>query len=131
MTTNKAILIPQKDGKILIQDRTGHKPPPWGFFGGSIEEAETPIQGLIREIKEELSYEITESDVEFFGKYENQELDRVMNVYTWDATDIKDNEFDLQEGKAMKWIDVEEVKNILTDKMDLDIIKDLLIKETK
>ncbi len=131
MTTNKAILIPQKDGKILIQDRTGHKPPPWGFFGGSIEEAETPIQGLIREIKEELSYEITESDVEFFGKYENQELDRVMNVYTCDATDIKDNEFDLQEGKAMKWIDVEEVKNILTDKMDLDIIKDLLIKETK
>lgn len=37
---NNALLIPShpadhpEAGRMLVQDRRGHRPPPWGFFGG-------------------------------------------------------------------------------------------------
>lgn len=121
---HKAILIPFKQDKILLQDRTGHKPPPWGFFGGSIEEGETQVQGLIRETMEELSVQITEADVKLLNVYESEEAQRVMNVYLWKC-ELEDSEFDLQEGKAMKWVTLDEAKELLTDKMDLDLVEDI------
>ncbi|MBN1916080.1 NUDIX domain-containing protein [Candidatus Dojkabacteria bacterium] len=120
----KAILIPFKGNKILIQDRTGHKPPPWGFFGGSIEEGETPIEGLIRETLEELSIHIKETEVELIKKYENSEHQRVMYVYLWEVN-IDEGQFELKEGKGMRYVDLQEAKELLTDKMDLEIIDEV------
>jgi 8-oxo-dGTP diphosphatase len=37
--------------------------------GGQIEHGETPEQALVRELKEELTIEVDESDLEFFGEY--------------------------------------------------------------
>lgn len=64
----KALLIPfNSKQEIFLQDRRGHKPPPWGFFGGGIEEGETPVQAVIRETKEELDLNLTEDDIVYIG----------------------------------------------------------------
>ena len=62
----KALLVPvNSKGEVLIQDRSGHKPPPWGYFGGGIEVGETPIVAVIREAKEELDLTLKENKFNF------------------------------------------------------------------
>lgn len=105
-TINKSIFIPiNSKGEILIQDRTGHRPPPWGFFGGSIEEGETPIQGLIREIREELNLDIQESDVQYIGQTWRIEEDvkKIFNIFLY-RKNINDRDIELNEGAGFLWI---------------------------
>jgi 8-oxo-dGTP diphosphatase len=46
------------DGKLLLQDREGIAKfgEEYDFFGGGIEEDETPEEALARELKEEIDY---------------------------------------------------------------------------
>ena len=64
MKTRRAsiILFYDKKGNILFQDRRkiSKHGEEYGFFGGGIEEGETPAQALIREIKEELDIELND-----------------------------------------------------------------------
>ena len=69
-------LIPYKfqDDKVLIYFQKKTKDAPrlldhFGFFGGGIEEQETPEEALRREIKEELDF--VPEGYEFLGKYES------------------------------------------------------------
>lgn len=61
------VLIERKDGKFLFQLRDNKpsiaNPNLWGLFGGGIKKNESPIRGAIREIKEELSIKLEESDL--------------------------------------------------------------------
>ena len=59
----------------LRDDKPGFEYPNcWGTFGGQIEEGETPQEALVREIREELDYDV-----------ETPELYR---VYSFDGYDI-------------------------------------------
>ena len=55
--------------RILLEDRRGNSKfgEEWGFFGGSIEKGETIEEALIREIKEELGFDLKEHRL--FKKY--------------------------------------------------------------
>ena len=102
----KAILVPlNSKGEILIQDRTGHKPPPWGFFGGSLEQGETSIQGLIRESNEELGINISENDVEYLGQTWRIEDDvkKIFHIFLY-RKDLGEKDIHLNEGKGYLWI---------------------------
>jgi len=52
--TQKAII--EHDGKILVCRGIGDKI--WEFPGGRLNEGEAPVEGIAREIKEELGLEI-------------------------------------------------------------------------
>jgi 8-oxo-dGTP diphosphatase len=54
----------EKDGKLLICQRTRHQTMPlkWEFPGGKIEEGEQPRDALRRELEEELGIEATIGD---------------------------------------------------------------------
>ncbi|HLW84327.1 MAG TPA: (deoxy)nucleoside triphosphate pyrophosphohydrolase [Candidatus Sulfotelmatobacter sp.] len=54
----------QKDGKILVCQRTRHQTMPlkWEFPGGKIEEGEQPRDALRRELEEELGIMATIGD---------------------------------------------------------------------
>jgi 8-oxo-dGTP diphosphatase len=57
MHRSVALILLNKEGKILFQHRTKDAPTypdQWGFFGGSIEEGEAPEAAVVRETKEEL-----------------------------------------------------------------------------
>ena len=56
-----------QNGKLLFTRAHGME-----FFidpGGKIEPGESPKQALVRELKEEVSITVQETDLEFFGEY--------------------------------------------------------------
>lgn len=63
------VVFYDEQNRILLQDRRriGKFGEEWGFFGGSIEKGENPRQTVIREINEELEYEL--ENPEFFKSY--------------------------------------------------------------
>lgn len=60
-----ALLI--KDNKILLQNRSNISKywEEWSFFGGGIEQWETPKIALFRELKEELNLDIPEENITY------------------------------------------------------------------
>ena len=66
------IVFYNENKEILLQDRTNMSKvgEEWGFFGGKIEKGETPEEAVIRETKEELSYDLQKNEFEFIGKIE-------------------------------------------------------------
>ena len=116
----KALLLPMNTkGEIFLQDRRGHKKPDWGFFGGGIEEGETPLQALIRESEEELCIHLTEADVRYVGisvtNWDGSLNIRHMYTYPTDQA-----EFDVREGVGGSWMTLEEAKKCMDPKDRLD-----------
>lgn len=65
-----AALIVLDDGRYLMQRRDDIQgifyPGYWGFFGGAIEPGESAEEALVREVREELAFEVR--DMRYFTK---------------------------------------------------------------
>jgi mutator protein MutT len=124
--------------RILLQDRRGISKlgEDYGFFGGEIEQGETPEQAVVRETKEELcfdlkeykyvgeySYEIEESQKK---KFANFDFDSVLcKVF---IAPLKNNlsKFKLKEGKKMKLFSLDEAEKLkMVSKGDIEIVRKL------
>lgn len=116
----KALLVPiNSQQQILIQDRRGHKKPDWGYFGGGIKEGETPVEAVIRESKEELTIDISETELTYLGTsvtlWDGHKIIRYMYLYP-----TEQSVFDVREGKGGHWLMFEEVRGLLDDKDRFD-----------
>lgn len=67
---DKIALLYIKDDKILSTRSKGKDI--YYFPGGKRENGETDIETLVREIKEELSVDIVESSINYYGTFEAQ-----------------------------------------------------------
>src|SRR5580693_6293520 len=58
-----AVALVDADGRVLLAQRPAGKMMAglWEFPGGKVQEGETPEAALIRELKEELGIDVTES----------------------------------------------------------------------
>lgn len=81
-------VILTKNNTILMQQR----PKDWGkhagvlnIFGGHLENDETPLQGLIRELREELGAHVKPQDVLFIGAITEDWTDHkeIVHVHFW------------------------------------------------
>lgn len=92
-----AIAIIYREGKFLVQLRdnipTIIHPGCWALFGGHLEIGETPESALIREIKEEINYDI--STFSKFACYEEKKV--IRHVYSVPLT-VGIEELKLEEG---------------------------------
>jgi len=108
------ILFYDKENRILLQDRRKISKPggEWGFFGGGIEEGETPEQAVVRETEEELGYKL--ANFEYVGNYKNT----LENGYTIDryifVSPLKNkiSKFEQKEGDKMQLFTIEEAKRL-------------------
>jgi 8-oxo-dGTP diphosphatase len=66
-----ALIIYNKKVLMLLRDNNLEIPDPncWQLIGGYLEENETPIEALIREVKEESNLQISEYEVGEIGKF--------------------------------------------------------------
>ena len=124
----KAILVPHNSkGEYFIQDRRGYKKPDWGYFGGGIEEGETPLETAIREAKEELDIEVVEDDLVYLGttetEWEGKTLIKHVFLYRTDQ-----EEFNVLEGQGGYWFSYEQALDHLIKKSQFEDIADRIKK---
>ena len=76
------IIFENDKGEFLLYLRDGKPgipfPHHWDLIGGHVEEGETPEEALVREVKEELDYDL--KDYKFFKKYICLEGDAYPNI---------------------------------------------------
>ena len=99
---------------IYLRDDNPEIPFPnhWDFFGGHVEDGETPEKALVREVKEELGIEL--KHWHFFRSFVCTSGDVYPNVkHLYSAQiDLTEEALTLYEGQALKSISAEERTNI-------------------
>lgn len=104
-----AAFVAIKDNKILLtrtRDNTI-----WYQAGGKIEQNETPIQTIVRELKEELSLELTTDDMRYLGNITTDNHDRttIVSLECFTA-EINQEIKPCAEISAIKWFDFDDTE---------------------
>jgi 8-oxo-dGTP pyrophosphatase MutT (NUDIX family)/GNAT superfamily N-acetyltransferase len=115
--TATAVII--KDQKILVGKRNLTGEPffgEWDFFGGYLQENETPEETLKREIKEEIGLDCSLTFLGTFtgtASYQNFEFPVVTFAYLTEIDgEIK---LDKKENSEYSWIPIEDLKSVAFD----------------
>ena len=119
---------PQKEVLLYLRDDKPNIPFPahWDYFGGMVDEGETPEEALIRELKEELNLDFTPDDFTLWKEIECLEGDAFPNIkYVYTGTiDVPIEEITLLEGQYPQYFSREELKDLKFANILGDIMKD-------
>ena len=107
---SKALIYKNKEYLLQLRDDKPNIPYPncWSFFGGGIDNNETPWKALQRELQEELNW------IPKKGQFLNKIFDTKSNCFNYlFAVPFEDDKkvLILGEGKAKEWFTLEEIKN--------------------
>ena len=94
----------------------------WEFPGGKMEQGETPEMALKREIREELSAEISVETYFCTVEYDYPLFHLIMHCY---LCSLMENTIHLNEHKAAKWLTKDEWDNVNWLPADKQIIEKL------
>ena len=120
----KAILRHNDSYFLQLRDNKNSIPYPnrWAFFGGRLLNNENPQTGLIREIKEELSFHLDKPQ-EFYQWY-NHETDTNIIYFLVEMTK-KENFLSVNEGQIGKWVKKNDL-GIISIAPDIRAVKSFL-----
>jgi 8-oxo-dGTP diphosphatase len=111
-----AIILENDKGELLLYLRDNKPgipfPRHWDLIGGHVEDGETPEEALIREVKEELNYELT--DYRFFREFLCMEGDAYPNIkYIYSGRfNVPLEEITLLEGERAQYFKMDEIPYI-------------------
>ena len=110
------VCIQNKRGEFLMQKRVPAKGGDWGVTGGHPKSGETPIEGMITEIKEEIGVDVSTSDLEVFS--EGCDGIDCYKMYYLKA-DLELTDFVIQEDELteLRWFSMQELQNMVDDKI--------------
>ena len=133
-------IILNMENEILISKRADFKRygGMWECNGGSVLAGETSLEGMLREIKEELGITFEKEEAHFYKELKrNKELPDFKEFWVF-KRNIKDDEITLPDGEAteFKWVTIDEfikmynnkeiVPSVNFDKGDFDKVVEML-----
>ena len=110
------IIFENGRGEYLLYLRDGKTgipfPHHWDLIGGHVEEGETPEEALIREVKEEIDFDL--KDYSFFKEYLCLEGDAYPNIkYIYSGKIVLPiEEIPLLEGERLQFFTKEEIPDV-------------------
>ena len=118
-----AMALLDADGRVLLARRPEGKAMAglWEFPGGKVLPGETPEAALIRELKEELGLDITESCLApfTFASHRYEDFHLLMPLFlcrVWDGTPVA------LEGQELKWVRPGEMRNLAMPPADVPLV---------
>jgi len=136
MQLNSAVFIlVDQEGRMLLQQRsfdTPIIPGYWAFFGGGIEQGETPLESVIREAKEEVCCDLKNPQMVHEQDFTLENADGHMRVFVEEFFGDKET-LKLNEGQDWGWFthkESEDLKMISHDRSILGKV-DQYIKQIK
>ena len=117
-----AAAIINQSGEVLLAKRPAGKAMAglWEFPGGKIESGETPERALVRELKEELSIEVTEKHLEpiTFASHTYENFHLFMPLYAvrkWTGA------LQPTEGQELAWVRPQDLHNYPAPAADIPL----------
>ena len=106
------VVIRNSEGKFLMQKRVASKGGDWGVTGGHPKAGETPIEGIITEVKEELGLDFSNEE---FIQYDSgcDGKDCYKMYFVNKDIDIKDISIQEEELSEVRWFSMEELKEMV------------------
>lgn len=106
------VVIRNSNGEFLMQKRVESKGGNWGVTGGHPKSGETPIEGIITEVKEELGLDFSkENFIEYDSGCDGKDCYKMYFV-TKDIN-INDITIQLEELSEVRWFTMDELKGMV------------------
>ena len=106
------VFIENSKGEFLMQKTSVEKGSEYSSTGGHVDAGETHLTSILREIKEELGIEVDSNELEYLGFMLYDKPIRFM-YYLKKDIDIKDIVVQEEEVEFVKWLSVEEIKDLI------------------
>lgn len=117
------IAIQNSNGEFLMQKRVESKGGDWGVTGGHPKHGETPEEGIITEVKEELGIDISNQKIIEFERG-CDEKDCFIMYYTKMNLDTERLTIQLDELSEVRWFSIEKLQQMVkSDELNKDQIE--------
>ena len=106
------VVIRNSNGEFLMQKRVESKGGDWGVTGGHPKSGETPMEGIITEVKEELGLDFSNEN---FILYDSgcDGKDCYKMYFVIKDIDINDITIQEEELREVKWFSMDELKHMV------------------
>lgn len=118
-----AAVIYEKRRYLATQRGYGEFEGWWEFPGGKIEEGESHVEALSREIMEELNVDISVNQLIISTEYDYPAFHLTMHCY---FCHILDGELELKEAQSAKWLSKGELHSVRWLPADIPVVETLL-----
>ncbi len=110
------VCIQNEKGEFLMQKRVPRKGGDWGVTGGHPKSGETPIEGMITEIKEEIGVDVLPEQLEIFDEgCDGVDCYKMYYMKTnFDLSDFKIQEEELSE---VRWFSMQDLQDMVDKKI--------------
>ena len=106
------VVIRNSKGEFLMQKRSLNKGGDWGVSGGHPKSGETPIEGIITEVKEELGLDFSNEEfIEYDSGCDGKDCYKMYLVNK--DINIKDVKIQQEELSEVRWFSMDELRHMV------------------